>query len=102
MNGAVHTIVGVLPPNVLRYEADILLPLVPPSIPSSETIAISTCSRGFGPGVTLAQAQANVDAISRALALEHPATNSKRGMGVVPLDKYYAVDRIAGRGRACC
>jgi putative ABC transport system permease protein len=89
VNGAVHTIVGVLPPNVLRYEADILVPLVPAEYPVERSHSDLDAFARLRPGVTLAQARANVDAISRALALEHPATNSKRGMGVVPLEKYY-------------
>ena len=89
VNGAAHTIVGVLPPNVLRYEADILLPLAPAEYPIERNHRDLDVFARLRPGVTLAQAQANVDAISRALALEYPATNSRRGMSVVPLDKYY-------------
>jgi putative ABC transport system permease protein len=89
VNGAAHTIVGVLPPNVLRYEADILVPLVPAEYPIERNHRDLDVFARLRPGVTLAQARANVDAISRALALEYPATNGQRGMAVVPLDKYY-------------
>jgi predicted permease len=89
VNGAPHTIVGVLPPNVLRYEADILVPLTPAEYPIERNHRDLDVFARLRPGVTLAQAQANVESISRALALEYPATNSQRGMAVLPLDKYY-------------
>ena len=47
-NGAPYTIVGVLPPNVLRYSADVLTPLVPAGYPSIGVITIWTSSRGCG------------------------------------------------------
>jgi len=89
VNGAAHTIVGVLPPNVLRYEADILVPLVPAEYPSDRNHRDLDAFARLRPGVSLAQAQANVETISRALAAEYPATNGTRDMSVVPLDKYY-------------
>jgi putative ABC transport system permease protein len=89
VNGTVHTIVGVLPPNVLRYEADILLPLVPAEYPVERSHRDLDVFARLRPGVTLAQAQSDADAISLALAAEYPATNSGRRITLRPLDKYY-------------
>jgi putative ABC transport system permease protein len=89
VNGAMHTIVGVLPPNVLRYEADMLLPLVPAEYPVERGHRDLDVFARLRPGITLAQAQADVDVIAGALAAEYPATNSGRRMTVRPLDKYY-------------
>ena len=89
VNGTLHTIVGVLPPNVLRYEADILLPLVPAEYPVERSHRDLDVFARLRPGVTLAQAQSDADAISLALAAEYPATNSGRRITLRPLDKYY-------------
>jgi predicted permease len=88
-NGAQYTIVGVLPPNVLRNEADVLTPLVPAEYPVERGHRDLDVFARLRPGVTLAQARAEVDAISRRLADAFPATNAGRRMAIAPLDKYY-------------
>jgi putative ABC transport system permease protein len=93
------TIVGVLPPNVLRYGADLLRPLVAAEYPSARTHADLDVIARLRPGVDLARARADVATIGRRLQLEYPSTNKDRGFSVIPLEKYYAsIDGKAARG----
>ena len=51
------------------------------------------------PGVTLAAAQAELDALGRQLEIAYPSANVNHRFRVVPLDKYYAsINPSAGRG----
>ena len=84
------TVVGVLPPNVLRFGADIVQPLVAADYPTSRTHQDLDVVARLKPGVTLARAQAALDTVARRLALDYPETNTGRGFRVVPLGKYYA------------
>ena len=85
LDGAVHTIIGVLPPNVVRTYADVLVPLV--------TVGYSDPSLDlFGrltPGVTSAQAGSELELIGRQLQRQYPKTNEGRRLGVERLGKYY-------------
>src|SRR5262249_45654240 len=56
-----HTIIGVLPPNVLRYGADFLKPLVPAAYPQERSHRDLDVFARMKPGATLAQAQAEID-----------------------------------------
>jgi putative ABC transport system permease protein len=92
LNGAGHTIVGVLPPGFVFpfRDAEIAVPL------SVETDARRT-DRGAGflrvvarlrPGVSLTSAKANLDAIGARLRRDYPVTNAKKlGVNLVPLDR---------------
>lgn len=94
-DGVVHTIIGVVPPNVVRSYAHVLKPMV-----------LAEYSEGsldvFGrlkPGVSDAQARAVVENIGHELERALPATNIGRRLGVQPLGKYYApVQRGAEQG----
>src|SRR5258708_58446 len=97
VNGAQYTIVGLLPPNVLRYGADLLTPLVSAEYPVGRGHRDLDVFARLRAGVTLAQAQAEIEAISRRLAGDYPATNAGRHMALVPLDKSYV--SIASRSR---
>jgi putative ABC transport system permease protein len=92
-----HTIVGVLPPNVLRYEADFLLPLTPAAYPVARGHRDLDVFARLRPGVTIAQAQGELDGIARRLEATYPATNTGRRFGVMPLEKYYA--NVGSRSR---
>jgi putative ABC transport system permease protein len=93
------TVVGVLPPNILRYEADILVPLVAADYPPGRDHRDLDAFARLRPGVTLAQAQAELDTIARRLEAEYPATNTTRRFSLVPLEKYYAeIQPKAGDG----
>jgi putative ABC transport system permease protein len=92
-------VVGVLPPNVLRYSADLLRPLVPAEYPVERGHRDLDVFARLRPGVTLARAQVEIETIARRLAREYPATNQGRGFQVVALDKYYAsIDTKAREG----
>jgi putative ABC transport system permease protein len=99
VDGEPFTIVGVLPPNVLRSGADILKPLVLTSEPDDRAHRDLDVFARLRPGVTIVQARAEIEAIGRRLQQEHPETNRDRGFSVIPLDKYYAaVESNASRG----
>jgi len=76
VDGVRRVIAGVLPPG-FHYQddnVDLWVPLIPgreatPPIPAMRTLAVTARLK---PGVTLAQAQADLDAVSAALAAETP------------------------------
>jgi putative ABC transport system permease protein len=92
LNGAGHTVVGVLPPGFVFpfRDAELAVPL------SVETDPRRT-DRGAGflrvvarlkPGVSLSSAKANLDAIGARLRRDYPATNAKKlGVNLFPLDR---------------
>ena len=93
------TIVGVLPPNVLRYGADFLAPLVAATYPSARDRRDLDVFARLRPGVTLAAVQAELDLLGRQLEAAYPSTNVNHRFTVIPLDKYYAsIEPSAGRG----
>ena len=99
VDGQHATIVGVLPPNVMRYSADFLKPLVAADYVADRAHRDLDAFARLGPGVTIERAQAELNAIARRLATAFPATNTDRGFRLVPLDKSYAgIQRQAGRG----
>jgi putative ABC transport system permease protein len=81
-----HTVIGVLPPNVLRSYADVLKPLVPTDYSGASLDVFGRLS----PGVTLAQARAEVELIGRRLQHQQPGTGQDRRFGAQPLGKEYA------------
>jgi len=94
LDGEVHTVIGVLPRNVLRSYADILKPLL---LSGYQERSLDVFGR-LKPGVTLAQARAEVAAIGRRMEQAAPS-GSRRRLDIEPLDKYYAsVDRRATQG----
>jgi putative ABC transport system permease protein len=93
------TVIGVLPPNVLRYGADFLKPLVPAEYPPGRGDRNLDVFARLEQGVTIAQARAQLETIGRRLEREYPATNRGLNFSVAPLDKYYAsTDASANRG----
>ena len=93
------TVIGVLPPNVLRYGGDFLIPLVPSAYPPGRGHRDLDVFARLKRGVTIAQARTQLETIGRRLEREYPATNKGRGFSVAPLDKYYAMtDARASRG----
>jgi putative ABC transport system permease protein len=89
-NDGTFTIIGVLPPNVLRYGGDFLKPLVPAEYPQGRGHRDLDVFARLRPGVTLAQARTELETIARRLERDYPATNKGRRFSVAPLDKYYA------------
>ncbi len=86
------TIVGVMPAgfNGLTDQAEGWMPFVTAN--GGPAGVAERGSRGFQvlgrlkPGVTVAQAQTDLDAVSRRLEAAYPGTNSKRAVEVSPLD----------------
>lgn len=86
------TVVGIMPPGFrgIGDRADVWVPFVMSD--SAEGLA-QRGSRGFQvlsrlkPGFSRAQAQAELDTISRRLEQAYPGTNEKRGVEVSPLDE---------------
>jgi putative ABC transport system permease protein len=86
-----YTVVGVMPPDFhslpasLVRKSDLYLPL---AAEYNDAQRSWTWMRGIArlkPNATLEQAQAELDVIARGQALEHPNTNSGRGVRVVKL-----------------
>jgi putative ABC transport system permease protein len=98
-NDGAFTVIGVLPPNVLRYGGDFLKPLVPAEYPPGRDHRDLDVFARLKPGVTMAQARTQLETIGRRLERDYPATNKGRGFSVAPLDKYYTLtDRKANQG----
>ncbi len=88
LDGEVYTIVGVLPPEAgtgLFKEADVLMPIAldRDRAPRDERRLFVTGV--LKPGVTLQQAAADLDKVTRQLQKEYPQTNAKTGVVVRPL-----------------
>jgi putative ABC transport system permease protein len=88
LDGVAHTIVGVLPSEggtgILRG-ADVFLPLVLDPLRGDRRERALLVTGRLKPGVTRAQADAELDAIARQLRDEHPDTNQAIGVSVLPL-----------------
>ena len=56
IDGRAHTIVGILPPNVFRYGADFVKPLVPASYNADRAYVNLDVFARLRPGITVAQA----------------------------------------------
>ena len=83
-----YTVIGIMPPGFtgLTDTADLWIPFAQSGVPPT-----NRGSRGFQsvarlkPGVSMAAAAAELDAISQQLAKAYPATNDQRGVEVTPL-----------------
>ncbi len=101
IDGEPCTIIGVLPPNVLRYGSDFLKPLTPSDYPTERGHRDLDVFARLRSDVTLARARAEVETVGSRLAREYPGTNQDRGLTVVPLNKYYvSADPKASSGLA--
>ena len=86
LNGQSFTIVGVLPRGfryVLMPTAQIFIPLNLDHTPRGANF-MSVVGR-IKPGVSLRQAQSEMDSIARELAKEYPADNAEQGAVVIPM-----------------
>ena len=89
IEGVVSTVVGVMPPGFAPFygaKIDIWEPINPQSARYSQRIDhwLMPIAR-LKPGVTLEQAQVEMDVIARRLETEYPATNKGIGKKVSPL-----------------
>jgi putative ABC transport system permease protein len=81
LNGRGHVVVGVLPPGVVAYEqAQAFVPLGPqkPRLMSRGLRDALFVKGRLKPGVTRAQAQAELDVIAQRLEQQYPDTNTSR------------------------
>jgi len=88
--GGAVTVIGVLPPNVLRYGGDFLTPLKASEYPQGRDHRDLDVFARLKPGVTIVQARAQLETIGRRLERAYPQTNTARRFSVAPLGKYYA------------
>jgi len=73
LNGEVRTLVGVMPPRFLLWNADIWVPIVlNRSDPANQRIYLWTLGR-LKPGVTLRQAASDFEVITKGLSKQYPA-----------------------------
>jgi putative ABC transport system permease protein len=87
INGVTRTVVGVMPPE-FNYPpgAQLLAPLaLTPSEAQNRGTHYMLVVARLKPGVSPAQAQAELDAIMARLERQYPDTNTGRGIGVFPL-----------------
>ncbi|HKD91476.1 MAG TPA: ABC transporter permease [Terriglobales bacterium] len=90
LNGASYMIIGVVPADFSFYgnQRDVYTPIGQWSDPSFRDRRISVSARAFGrlkPGVTVEQAQADMDAIARDLAAAYPQANENLGIALVSM-----------------
>ena len=96
INSVARTVVGVLPRDVIYPRgAEVLAPLaMTPGLMSSRSSHGNLTVAKLKPGVTLAQAQADLNGIAARLEKQYPETNTGRGVGV-----YSIVDDSVGQVR---
>jgi putative ABC transport system permease protein len=87
LNEQTYTIIGVMRPDVdfatrLPDERELYLPLVGDT--NRNHASVQTLAR-LRPGVSIRQAQADMDVITRRLAAQYPASNAQVGANVMPL-----------------
>ena len=85
-----YTVIGVLPPNVLRYGNDFLKPMVESTYSHDRGHHDLDVFGRLKHGVTIAQARAQLDSIADRLQRQYPHTNTNLRFKVAPLDKNYA------------
>jgi predicted permease len=91
LDGRPFTIIGVMPPGFkgLSDAAELWAPFAlfrPPAALVNRVNRGSDALARLKPGVTIASAQAEMDAISRRLEQAYPDTNAGRGVAVIPLE----------------
>jgi predicted permease len=90
LNGKSYTVVGVVPPSFSFYghDRDVYTPIGQWGDPSFRDRRISVSARAIGrlkPGITLAQAGADMDHIARDLAAAYPVANKNAGITLVSM-----------------
>jgi predicted permease len=90
LNGAEYTVVGVLPPDFTFYgiQRDVFTPIGQWNDPSFLDRRVDMSAHAIGrlkPGVTLAQASADMDTVARNLAAAYPESDKSVGIALYPL-----------------
>ena len=84
----------MLPPNVFRFGADMVRPLIAAEYPQARSHRDLDVVARLRPGVTPARAQAALDTIAGRLAHDYPATNARHGFRVEQQDsRFYRFQR---------
>jgi putative ABC transport system permease protein len=90
LDGALHTVVGVLPPE-FKHPSDSEIwgprPMQPGDHGQRGRALLEGIAR-LSPGTTVAEAQAEMDRIADGLAEAHPGANANMGLRVIPLRQY--------------
>lgn len=87
LNGIGYTVVGILPPGFYFYgiDRDVYVPIGQWTDPSFRDRRIDESAHvvaRLAPGVTLAQAMADMDAVAHTLATEYPEVDKGLGVGI--------------------
>jgi predicted permease len=90
LNGTSYTVVGVIPAGFTFYghDRDVYTPIGQWNDPSFHDRRISVSAHAIGrlkPGVTLAQAQADMDVVARNLAAAFPVADKETGITLVSM-----------------
>ena len=90
LNGASYTVVGVVPATFAfdGYDRDVYVPIGQWNDPSFRDRRISVSAHVVGrlkPGVTISQAQADMDVVARNLAAAFPVADKGTGVTLVPM-----------------
>ncbi len=87
VNGVARTVIGVMPPEVIFPRgAEILAPMaMTPETMRSRGNHVNLVVGRLKAGVSVAQAQSDLDAIARRLEQQYPNTNTGRSVGVFPI-----------------
>ncbi|HEY7183650.1 MAG TPA: ABC transporter permease [Blastocatellia bacterium] len=84
-----YTIIGVIPASFTLYRGvDVYAPIGQWDTPALQSRSAALALHGIGrlkPGVTLAQAQADMDGVMRRLASAYPEANRGNGAALIPL-----------------
>jgi putative ABC transport system permease protein len=86
MNSEPYTVVGVMPPGIYdRFNSQLWVPLaLKPDQISSDSRSMLVMAR-LKDGVSLEQAQSEMDVLAQQLQVEYPNSNANRGVSVEPL-----------------
>ena len=100
LNGQKHTVVGVMPAGFQFFESDVRL-WVPLALDQEELANrgghyLKVVAR-LKPGVTMAQAQADMNAVMRRIAVDHPGETMEGKLGAIVLPMR---EQVAGEARS--
>jgi putative ABC transport system permease protein len=86
MNGELYTVVGILRPGTYdRFNSQLWVPLALNPEQVTHDSNFNPVMARLKDGVTIAQAQAEMDGIAAQMQQEYPRTNANRGVSVEPL-----------------
>jgi predicted permease len=91
LDGANHTIIGILPKQFKLFGGDVWKPLVfAPALANDRGSHNELVMARLKPGVSIREAQTEMDTIARRLERAYPKTNTGYGVKLVPLAELFA------------